>query len=135
MAFLGKSAQVSTQPFFGDGANGRSRYAQADPALLVFEPELLALQVGQEFPTGFGVGMGNVIARNGLFSRQFAYSGHDYVLILKRNANIALFYDLCKGIFSICTGSLPGTGKGVLLLRQLKQTGTANRPGSVLDTV
>lgn len=77
VALLGQIAQIGTQSFFSDGPNSRSRNAKADPAFFVFQPKLLALKVREELATGLGIGVGNVIARNGLFSRQFAYSGHD----------------------------------------------------------
>ena len=51
--------------------------AQADPAVLAFDPEAAVLQIRQEAALGLVVGVGNIVAHHRGFSRHLADSSHD----------------------------------------------------------
>src|SRR5205085_12465234 len=65
-----------------DRAEPRVREAEAHPAVLAFDPEAPALQVGQEPPTRLVVRVGDVMARHGGLSGDLTDSSHGSLLKL-----------------------------------------------------
>ena len=63
--------------YYEDLISDRSnRFIRVNPAVFTFHPETAVLQVGQEPAFGFVVGVGNIVARHGLFARDLALACH-----------------------------------------------------------
>lgn len=59
-----------------DDAHGMRGHFQGNPAIFLHEVETLFLQVRQEAPTRFSIGVRYVVAHNGAFSGDIANVGH-----------------------------------------------------------
>src|SRR5262245_44232643 len=77
LALLAEVLEDRLDPFLVDQPQAGVRHAQADPALLGFQPETAVLQVGQEAPLG---GVGHVVPDLRLLAGDLAHSRHDGVL-------------------------------------------------------
>jgi hypothetical protein len=69
--------------------------AQANPAVLGFNPETAVLQIGQKPALGFVVGVGNIVSHHGAFARDLTYACHMDTPILK-NSRCPIFANLCS---------------------------------------
>ena len=78
-----------------DGADGRSRYFQRYPSILLRDVKALLLQVGVELALSLVVGVRHIVTYTGTLAGQITNSGHDIERLLdaipKRAANIGIF--------------------------------------------
>jgi hypothetical protein len=74
---------VQTVLVYGTDAFGR--YLKGDPFIFLRQEIAFRLQVRQESPFGFYIGMRNRISRYGHFTGDLAYSGHDEIFGRQRS--------------------------------------------------
>ena len=78
-----------------DGADGRSRYFQRNPSIMLRDVEALLLQVGVKLALSLVVGVRHVVTYAGTLAGQITNSGHDIERLVdaipKRAANIGIF--------------------------------------------
>src|SRR4249920_2433244 len=77
-----------------DGAQAVARHAQLDPTLLVFQPETLLVQIGQEAAALPVVGVRDAVSHHRSLASHFAYARHGIFLSGRRKKGV--LYTSCR---------------------------------------